>query len=178
MSRIGKQLITIPAGVEVKIDGGAVTVKGPLGTLARDFPRTVAIAVDASQLSAKPIKETNEFKAIWGTTSAHLRNMVQGVTKGFSKQLIIEGIGYKVNLVGETLVFDLGLSHQIKLKLPATLKVTVEKNVITIAGPDKNLVGQLAATIRALKPVEPYKGKGLRYVDEIVRRKPGKKTTA
>lgn len=178
MSRVGKQIISLGAGVEAKEDNGQVTVKGPFGTLTRSFPKSVKVTIADSTISAQPIRESNDLRAIWGTTGAHLRNMVAGVTKGFNKQLILEGIGYKVAVAGDTMTFDLGLSHQVKIKIPTGLKVTAEKGVIDISGADKDVVGQFAAQLFALKPVEPYKGKGMRYAGQFVRRKQGKKTAA
>ncbi len=178
MSRVGKQLIAVPAGVEAKVDGQAVSIKGPLGTLSRIFPTAVTVSLSDGSLAAKPVKETNEFKAIWGTSGAHLRNMVAGVTKGFAKQLVLEGIGYKAALNGETVVLNLGFSHDVKVPVPTGVKVKIEKGVLDITGADKEAVGQFAAKLRALKPVEPYKGKGFRYSTEVVKRKQGKRTAA
>ncbi len=178
MSRVGKQIIKIPAGVEIKEDNGTVSVKGPLGTLTRKFYHTVKVVVEVDTVTAQPVRQSNDLRALWGTTGAHLRNMIEGVTKGFSKQLILEGVGYKVALAGDTLTFDLGFSHQVKVKVPAGIKVVVEKGNITISGFDKDLVGQFSAEIFDLKPVEPYKGKGMRFAGQFVRRKQGKKTAA
>lgn len=178
MSRVGKKTITLPSGVEFQEADGLVTIKGPLGTLTRQFPRTIKVAQIEAGVSVSPLRESGELKAMWGTAGAHLRNMVEGVTKGFTKQLILEGIGYKATLAGDSLNLDLGFSHQIKMKIPAGVKVMVEKANITVSGFDKEVVGQFAAVLRALKPVEPYKGKGMRYADELVRRKQGKKTAA
>lgn len=179
MSRIGKQLITIPAGVTATLAGGEFTAKGPLGTLTRRFNPEIEITLKGEEITLQPKMLNVDTRALWGTYASHIHNMVQGVKDGFSRKLLIEGIGYKANLVGEKLVFNLGLSHQVELPIPAGLKVTVDKNVaLTIIGADKELVGQFASTIRMLKPPEPYKGKGIRYEGEVVRRKEGKKATA
>jgi large subunit ribosomal protein L6 len=179
MSRIGKQLISIPEGVTATLDKNALTVKGPLGTLTRQFNPTIELVITGSEITLRPKMLNVDTRALWGTYGAHLRNMLEGVKTGFTRKLLIEGIGYKANLVGEKLVFNLGLSHQVEMPIPAGLKVLVDKNVtITISGADKELVGQFAATIHLLKPPEPYKGKGIRYEGEVVRRKEGKKATA
>ncbi|MES2953641.1 MAG: 50S ribosomal protein L6 [Patescibacteria group bacterium] len=182
MSRIGKQPIEIPSGVEIKFEPlkvhTNVMVKGPLGTLSRPFSNDIALKHEGSTLTLKPTAESIFLNALWGTYASHLGNMVAGVTKGFSKKLQIEGIGYKADVVGTTLVLSLGFSHQVKMPIPATIKVTSEKGLLTITGPDKELVGQFAASVRALKVPEPYKGKGIRYDTEVVRRKQGKKSVA
>lgn len=177
MSRIGKQTITIPEKVEVKLEDGLMTVKGPLGTLNRTFKPEIEIRIDGNQITLKPVVENIDSRALWGTYSSHIRNMIEGVTKGFSKKLIIEGVGYKYNLSGDQVVLDLGFSHQVNVKIPEGLKVVIEKNIMTISGCDKELVGGFAAKIKSLKPVEPYKGKGIRYEGQIVLRKQGKKAS-
>lgn len=178
MSRVGKQIISLPSGVEAKEDGGSVTIKGPLGTLTRSFPKTIKVNITDGAISAQPVKESNELRAIWGTSGAHLRNMVAGVTKGFTKQLILEGIGYRAAVSGDTVTLNLGFSHDVKVKVPTGVNIKVEKGNIDISGFDKDAVGQFAAKLRSLKPVEPYKGKGMRYADEVVHRKQGKKAAA
>lgn len=176
MSRIGKQPVIIPDNTEVTKDGATVTVKGPLGELSRDFGSEVDMAIEGKEIVLKPADSSKFANALWGTYSSHLKNMVEGVNKPFEKKLIIEGVGFKVELSGSELVLSLGFSHKINVEVPKDLNVTVEKNNITVSGIDKEKVGQFTANIRALKKPEPYKGKGIRYDDEIVKRKQGKKT--
>ena len=178
MSRIGKQQINIPTGVTVTQTADKVEVKGPKGTLTKIFKPDIAITIEGNMITLAPVKETVFAKALWGTYGSHLINMIQGVTTGFQKKLIIEGVGFKSNVVGNKLVLDLGFSHTIEEEIPKDLSVTAEKNVVTITGFDKELVGQFSATIRSYKRTEPYKGKGIRYEGEIVRRKQGKKTVS
>ena len=178
MSRIGKRIIEIPAGVFVTKTGDAVEVKGPKGTLVRAFKPIIAINIDGSAITLAPTRATIESRALWGTYGSHLLNMIEGVTKGFVKKMIIEGVGFKATVQSDKLVLDIGLSHAVAVPIPASLTVSVEKGVITVAGFNKELVGQFAATVRAHKRTEPYKGKGIRYEGEIIRRKQGKKTAA
>jgi large subunit ribosomal protein L6 len=176
MSRIGKKVITLPANTELTLVGSSMSVKGPLGTLTRELHPLIEVKLDGSTVTLAPKKETLETKALWGTYAAHLINMVNGVNKPFEKKLILEGIGYKSEVKGDKIVFALGFSHPVEVMIPSTLKVTAEKNVITIAGSNKEEVGMFAANLRALKKPEPYKGKGMRYDTEVVRRKQGKKS--
>lgn len=178
MSRIGKQIITIPEKTTVTLDNGTLTVKGPLGELKRDFLPEVEIIVSGSEITLKITKNTKFCRSLWGTYASHIKNMVEGVNKGYEKKLIVEGVGYKYNVVGQEVVLDLGFSHQVKIGIPAGLKVVTEKNQMTVTGFNKELVGSFAAKIRSLKVTEPYKGKGIRYANEVVLRKQGKKTTA
>jgi large subunit ribosomal protein L6 len=179
MSRIGKKLIIIPEGVQVFQDGVLIKIKGPKGELDRRFKKDIIIEIDASEkkITLKPENDTQENRALWGTYSAHIQNMLAGVIKGFEKKLIIEGIGFRAQIEGTKLVLNLGLSHPVKVDIPDGLAVSTEKNLIVIKGADKEKVGQFSAEIRALKKPEPYKGKGIRYEDEIIRRKAGKKAT-
>lgn len=178
MSRIGKKPIEIPAGVEVKIDGGRITVKGPKGELQRNIRPEIKVAEESGRLLVSLQRETKETGAFWGLTRALLANDIKGVTQGFEKKLEIEGVGYRVNMEGEDLNLQLGFSHPVKIKAPEGVKFSVDKNVITVLGIDKGLVGQTAAKIRDQKPPEPYKGKGIRYEGEQIRRKLGKKAVA
>lgn len=179
MSRLGKQLITLPEKVTCTVDtANVVTVVGPLGTLSRKFDERLAVVVEKNTVILKPKKLTLETNTLWGTFASHLQNMVEGVDRGFQKQLTIEGVGYRVALAGDKLSFALGFSHPVEKKIPAGIKVVVDKNNLTISGSDKELVGQFAAQVRELKPPEPYKGKGIRYLAERVRRKVGKKVAA
>lgn len=176
MSRIGKKVITLPANTELKLEGDSVSVKGPLGTLTRELHPEILVKLDGSTVTLAPKKETLETKALWGTYASHLTNMIAGVNSPFEKKLILEGIGYKSEVRGDKIVFALGFSHPVEVAIPSTLKVTAEKNVITISGSNKEEVGMFAANLRALKKPEPYKGKGMRYETEVIRRKQGKKS--
>lgn len=178
MSRIGKKPIKIPSGVEVKIEGNVVTVKGPKGELKQEVRPEINVAQENGELLITPKKETKETNAFWGLTRALLANNLKGVSEGFEKRLEIEGVGYRANLEGDNLNLQLGFSHLVKIEAPEGIKFNVEKNAITVSGIDKGLVGQTAARIRAKKPPEPYKGKGIRYAGEQVRRKLGKKAAS
>ena len=178
MSRVGKKQITIPAGVEVRQEGEKVSVRGTRGTLTRHFKPVVTIAIEGGAINLKPVRHDMDTQALWGTYASHLLNMIEGVTTGYTKKLIIEGVGYRAAVSGQKLVLNLGLSHQVEVAIPAEITVAVEKGVVTISGSDKELVGGFAAKIRALKKPEPYKGKGIRYENEVVRRKEGKRVVA
>lgn len=175
MSRVGKQIVIVPKGTEVKLTGTVFSVSGPKGTLTRDFPGNVAINIDKENINFTPAKRDPKTNALWGTYASHVKNMIIGVNDGYVKKLILEGVGFKSEVAGDTLNFALGFSHPVKIKIPAGLTVTAEKNNITVVGIDKELVGQFTATLRSLKKPEPYKGKGFRYSDEVIRRKQGKK---
>ncbi|MEM9336442.1 MAG: 50S ribosomal protein L6 [Patescibacteria group bacterium] len=175
MSRLGKQPIAIPSGVEVSMADGVLTVKGPKGTLTQPIKTNdVDIAIEGSEIKLNP-KETDAAPALWGTYAAHANNMIHGVTEGFTKVLEIEGVGYRAEMKGTTLVLNLGFSHPVEMEVPEGLTATVEKSVITITGHDKELLGQFAANVRKVRPPEPYKGKGIRYQGEYIIRKQGKK---
>ncbi|MCX6759766.1 MAG: 50S ribosomal protein L6 [Candidatus Nealsonbacteria bacterium] len=178
MSRIGKKPILIPQGVDVKIDGRQVFVKGPKGELQLEVPFDIKAEIKDSQILVSTTKEPKSANALWGTIRVLISNMVEGVVKGYEKKLELQGIGYKANIEGENLVLQLGFSHPVKFEKEKDINFLVEKNIITISGPSKERVGQMAAKIRAVKPPEPYKGKGIRYVGEYVRRKAGKKVVA
>ncbi len=176
MSRIGKQIITIPEKTEVTLAGGVLTVKGALGELKKDFKTAiVAVNLNDKEITFTPKNELPETKALWGTYASLVKNMIKGVNEGYAKKLEIEGVGYKVELTGNSLKFALGFSHPIVMEIPEGLKVVAEKGVITITGANKESVGQFAAQIRDLKKPEPYKGKGIHYAGEYIRRKQGKK---
>ena len=175
MSRVGKKLILIPENVEVKVEKEKVSVKGPKGELTRQVRPEIKVEVEEKQIKVSPAKETKETSAFWGLTQALISNMVEGVTKGFEKKLEIQGIGFRAELAGEGLVLYVGFSHPVQMKIPEGIKIVVEKNIVTVSGIDKELVGQVAANIRKVKKPEPYKGKGIRYLGEQVRRKVGKK---
>lgn len=178
VSRIGKNPIGIPAGVTVKVDGNTVTVKGSKGELARDFRDDIEITAEKDQVVCRIRKQTKMAVSLWGTCAAHIRNMIHGVTKGYSKKLAIVGIGYKARVEGSKLILNLGFSHPVEIESPAGIAFQVEKNNITVSGVDKETVGEIAARIHALKKPEPYKGKGIYYEGEVARRKAGKKATA
>lgn len=176
MSRIGKKGVTIPAGTTVTKTDTTITVKGPLGELVRDFTGPVDIKIEESIIAFTPKNNSKEARALWGTYASHLVNMVAGVNKTFDKKLIIEGVGYKVEQQGNVLVFSLGFSHKVPMEIPKDVKVLIEKNNVTLSSISKESIGQFAAQIRAKKKPEPYKGKGIRYSTEVVRRKQGKKS--
>ena len=175
MSRIGRQPIIISDGVEVKIDGDLILVKGKKGELSQKIVPSVKIEIKGKTISLKQDNKTKNGLALWGTLRALIANMVEGVSKGFSKKLIIEGIGFKATVNGSKLVLNLGFSHPVEILAPKGIEFKVEKNTILISGIDKQVVGQVAANIRVQKKPEPYKGKGIRYDGEIIRRKDGKK---
>lgn len=175
MSRIAKQPIPIPAGTTVTFVDGIFTVKGAKGTLARAFRDDVKFVIDANTITLSPAKDEIFARALWGTYASHVKNMLAGVNTPFIKKLILEGVGFKSEVKGTDLVLALGFSHGVTVAIPAGLTVTAEKNNITITGVDKESVGQFASKIRAMKKPEPYKGKGFRYHDEVIRRKQGKK---
>jgi large subunit ribosomal protein L6 len=178
MSRLGKQPITLPDRTDVVLgEAGKVTVKGPKGELSRFFRPEIAVETKDRTITLSMTSGTRLAGALWGTYAAHVRNMVRGVNEPFQKVLSVEGVGYRAELTGQTLKLNLGFSHPVLVSVPTGLTVTVEKNLITIVGIDCEQVGQFAASVRALKKPEPYKGKGIRYKDEVVRRKQGKKSS-
>jgi large subunit ribosomal protein L6 len=179
MSRIGKQQIALPSGVEVQITGTTVVVKGPKGTLERTIHPLVSVQVENGILSASVAHtEDGVERALWGTTAAHLKNMVEGVSKGFEKKLEVNGVGYRVALQGKDVRLEVGFSHPVVYAMPAMVVASVEKNVITLVSPDIEMLGKTASEIRAIKKPEPYKGKGIKYMDEVIRRKAGKTASA
>jgi large subunit ribosomal protein L6 len=180
MSRIGKYPVAIPAGVEVQINGQNVKTKGKLGELSLTVHDDVAVALveeeGAKLVRLTPKVDTPQSQQIWPTMRTLVANMVTGVSKGYSKKLEIKGVGYRANLQGSTLVMTLGFSHEIRYAVPQGIKIVMDgQTAMEISGIDKQQVGQVAANIRGYKPPEPYKGKGIRYVDEYVVRKEGKK---
>lgn len=178
MSRIGKRAITIPAGTTVSVADGVVTVKGKNGELKRTMRPIVSVSVDGNEVMVKPVAKTRLAQALWGTYAAHVHNMIAGVNEPFKKEMVLEGVGYKVAVAGSEVTLNIGFSHPVKVPIPQGITVSVEKNAITVSGMDKDAVGQFAANIRALKKPEPYKGKGIRYINEVIRRKQGKKAAA
>lgn len=175
MSRIGKLPIIIPAGVTLTIEGQQVGVKGPKGTLSLELHHRVKL-VTAENQATVTVTDTDlqSDRALWGLTRMLVANMIIGVTTGYTKQLEINGVGFKAAVSGTKLNMNLGFSHPIEYAIPAGITVTVEKNIVTIAGIDKQVVGETAATIRRYKKPEPYKGKGIKYIDEVIHRKAGK----
>ena len=175
MSRIGRKPIAIPAGVDVKVDGSTVTVKGPKGELVNTFNSDIAIAVEGSEIVVTRPTDNKEHRSLHGLTRTLIANMVIGVTEGYKKELQVNGVGYRVQKQGTNLVMNLGFSHQVIM--PEIPGITIEvpgPNSIIISGPDKQKVGQFAAEVREKRPPEPYKGKGIKYIDEHIRRKEGK----
>ena len=175
MSRIGRMPIAVPAGVDVKIDGSTVTVKGPKGTLTRTISSTITVTLDNGVITVTRPDDSKENRSLHGLTRTLIANMVNGVNEGYKKELEINGIGYRAAKQGKDLVLNIGYSHQVIM--PEIDGITVEvpgPNKIIISGPDKQKVGQFAAEVRGKRPPEPYKGKGIKYVDEVIRRKEGK----
>lgn len=180
MSRIGNKTITIPVGVEVSIaEGNEVTVKGPKGTLTRQFNEMIEIHVDGNVITVKRPNDEKVTKQLHGTTRALLHNMVVGVSEGFQKELVIEGVGYRAAVSGNTLTLNMGYSHPVVITAEEGLTIECPKNQqIIVKGIDKQRVGELAANIRAVRKPEPYKGKGIAYKGEHIRRKEGKTAAA
>ncbi|CEN27463.1 MAG: 50S ribosomal protein L6 [Lactococcus sp.] len=175
MSRIGNKIITIPAGVEVKLDGNTATVKGPKGELTRTFSKNIEIKIEGSEITLHRPNDTKEMKTIHGTTRANFNNMVVGVSEGFKKELEMRGVGYRAQLAGNKLTLSVGKSHPDEVVAPDGITFEVPSNTqINVSGANKEVVGEVAAYIRGMRPPEPYKGKGIRYVGEFVRRKEGK----
>lgn len=178
MSRIGKKPILVPSGVRVSVEGQTLRVVGPKGENQLSVHPDIAPIVEGETLRVLIARPSRRGDALSGLFRSLIANMVTGVTEGFEKKLELEGIGFRVNLDGVALAMQLGFSHPVRFEPPDGISFRVEKNVITVSGTDKGLVGETAARIRAKKPVEPYKGKGIRYQGEVVRRKSGKKTAA
>lgn len=176
MSRLGQKPIQIPEKTEVKVEGNLVTVNGPLGELKVEMVDGFEINIEGSELTIKPKKDNIQTNALWGTYVSLIKNAIDGVNQEFEKRLIIEGVGYRAEVQGDKLVLNVGFSHPVELKTEEGVKVEVEKEKISVKGIDKQKVGHFASVIRSTKKPEPYKGKGIRYEDEIIRRKEGKKT--
>ena len=175
MSRIGKKPITVPAGVDVKIDGSVVTVKGPKGSLTKEFNKIISIAQEGSEIVVTRPDDENVSKSLHGLTRTLINNMVVGVTEGFKKELEINGVGFRCQKNGKDVVMNLGFSHQVTVSDTDDVKLEVPApNKIIVTGIDKQKVGQYASEIRGKRPPEPYKGKGIKYADEVIRRKEGK----
>lgn len=175
MSRVGRKPIPIPSGIDVKVDKNSVSIKGPKGQLKQDFHPRIGINVDAGNILVSRSSDDKLDRSLHGLTRSIISNMITGVTKGYEKALEISGVGYRAQVQGKSLMLTLGFSHPVEFKLPEGIDAAVDKQTnITIKGIDKYLVGQVAANIRSLKPPEPYKGKGIKYSNEVVRRKEGK----
>jgi large subunit ribosomal protein L6 len=178
MSRVGKQPISVPSGVDVKLDAGQVTVKGPKGQLAQRIPAQISMEVGDGSIQFTRPNEKTDTRALHGLARALVANMVQGVTQGFVKDLTIVGVGYRAQVSGKNLQLSVGYSIPVDMPIPDGLKVSVDGNTsVKIEGIDKQAVGQFAAEVRKVRPPEPYKGKGIRYADEQIRRKVGKAAT-
>ena len=176
MSRIGNRKIVIPEGVSVNLEGNLVTVKGKLGELSLELPSVISMEINENEITLKRSNEEKFTKALHGTANANITNMIKGVTEGYKKGLEIVGVGYRFNMKGSDLVINAGYSHPVEMKVPEGIKVEVVSNTeITVSGISKELVGEYAANIRKVRAPEPYKGKGIRYKDEYIRRKEGKK---
>lgn len=174
MSRIGRAPIAIPAGVEVVVDGSTVTVKGAKGTLSRTMNSNITITKDGDTITVTRPNDQKENRSLHGLTRTLIANMIEGVSNGYKKELEINGIGYRAEVKGNTLVMKIGFSHDVIMDAPEGVSVEVNGNKVTVSGADKQKVGQFAAEIREKRPPEPYKGKGIKYVDEYIRRKEGK----
>lgn len=175
MSRIGKKPIEIPDNVEVKVDKDFVVVKGPKGKLKQEIRPEIKVKIKDKKIQVSIAQKTKKSSGFWGLTRTLIANMIQGVLEGYEKKLEIVGVGFKAEMQGKKIVFQLGFSHAVDFFVPKEIEVKIEKNIITVSGIDKQLVGKTTAEIRALKKPEPYKGKGIRYFGEHVKIKPGKK---
>ncbi len=176
MSRVGKKPVPLAQGVSAQLNGQQIEVKGPKGSLTRSLPPDVTIEIDSDEIRVKRPSDASKHRAYHGLARNLIANMVQGVTAGFSKTLEINGVGYRAQVQGRMLELNLGFSNPVKFPLREGIDAQVEKNILTIKGMDKEIVGQVAADIRALRPPEPYKGKGIKYVGEKIIRKAGKAT--
>ena len=175
MSRIGRMPITVPEGVDVKLDGNVITVKGKNGTLTRELNPAMNVAIDGNVITVTRPNDEKQNRSLHGLTRTLINNMIIGVTEGYKKTLEVNGVGYRVQKQGKQVVMNLGYSHQVIVEENDDIALTVEgTNKIIVSGPDKQKVGQFAAEIREKRPPEPYKGKGIKYIDEVVRRKEGK----
>lgn len=180
MSKVGKQTIQIPSGVQVQVEGKTVHAKGPKGTLSKEFFDEIGVRVEEDKISVEPLTKNmnKKVKALWGTTRSLIANMIEGVSKGFEKKLEIEGVGYRASVEGKDLVLNVGFTHPVKIEAPEGISFAVEKNVVLVSGIEKETVGQVAASVRKVRPPEPYKGTGIRYQGEYIRRKAGKRVGA
>lgn len=178
MSKVGRNSIAVPSGVRPTLAGAVLTVEGPKGKLSQALHQAVAVEISEGAISVKRTADTKVGRAMHGTTQRLIANMVTGVTAGFERKLIIEGVGYKASVKGKDLALEIGYSHPVAVPIPPGVEVVADKGLITVRGTDKQAVGQVAAIIRARRPADPYKGKGIRYDDEVLHLKPGKKAAA
>lgn len=178
MSKIGKQPITIPAGVKIQESDGFLKIEGPNGKAELKILKGMKLTIDSASVTVVPDNQSKQIRSNWGTMRALIQSAVSGATKDFTKELIIEGIGFRAEVQGAELVLNIGLSHQVRFPIPQGVKIAVEKNLIKISGSNATQVGDTAAHIRKLKKPEPYKGKGIRYATETIRRKAGKKAAS
>lgn len=178
MSRLAKKPIAIPSAVTVdwNADTREMTIKGSKGSLSRVFRNEIAISVENNEVKLELVKSNVFSRSLWGTYASHITNMMHGVTEGFEKKLILAGVGFRWEVKGKNIEMKLGFSHPVIMDIPEGIEVSIEKDTMTIKGIDKELVGSFAAKVRGMKKPEPYKGKGIRYSDEIIRRKQGKKS--
>jgi large subunit ribosomal protein L6 len=174
MSRIGKKPVVVPSGVTISMKDGTVAIKGPKGELKKVLPEGVKVAVEKTQITVTRESDEGAIRARHGLVRALINNMIEGVTKGFERRLEINGVGYKAEVAGDKLNMSLGFSHPIAYALPKGVSAKVEKNVIVLSGSDRELLGQTAAKVRSFRPPEPYKGKGIKYMEEFIKRKVGK----
>ena len=174
MSRIGRKPLLLPKGVTLSQKAGQFSVKGPKGELAKNLPEGISIKLDSGKLVVSRADDSRGNRARHGLVRAHLANMVKGVTDGWTRELEINGVGYRAEVAGDTVTFALGYAHPVVFKLPKIVSAKVEKNRLTLSSADKDLLGQIAAKVRELRPPEPYKGKGVKYVEEVIKRKVGK----
>ncbi|NPA73649.1 MAG: 50S ribosomal protein L6 [Epsilonproteobacteria bacterium] len=174
MSRIGKLPVDIPSGVDVKVEGSKIVFKKDKIQKELDFKDNVVVKVENNQIVFSPKGDDRQSRAFWGTYRSISHNIIIGITEGFEKKLEINGVGYRASVKGNVLELSLGFSHPVNYEIPKDINITVEKNIITVKGDDKQVVGQVAADIRSFRPPEPYKGKGVKYVDETIIRKAGK----
>jgi large subunit ribosomal protein L6 len=174
MSRVGRKIIPVPKGVNITVGKEAVSVKGPKGELKRDLPGGVTIAVNGAEMNVNRADDSRENRAKHGMMRALLANMVKGVTDGWERKLEINGVGYRADVAGQKLNLALGFSHPVAFDLPKGIGAKVDKNIIVLSGIDKEILGETASKIRAIRPPEPYKGKGIKYVEEVIKRKVGK----
>lgn len=174
MSRIGKRPIEVPDDVSVQLNDDELVVSSDGVQLSRTIPQAVSVSVDDDVITLTCQQNDREANALWGTTASHIRNMITGVTDGYEKKLTFSGIGYRANVSGDTLVLEMGYSHDVNLDIPAGISVETSGDSITVTGANKETVGQFAATIRSVREPEPYKGSGIQYADETIRRKEGK----
>jgi len=178
MSKIGKQPVKLPEGVSAKIEESAISISGPKGTLTRKFPKKIALEEKDGSILVSVSGKGKRSMSLWGTARALISGMAEGVSTGWKKELELVGTGYRAEVQGTTLVLTVGYSHPVKIEAPEGISFKVEKSIITVEGANKELVGQVSANIRAVRPPEPYKGKGIKYSDEVIRRKAGKAAKA